>query len=112
MSLLRTNGLPDVSCASTLVLPSGWHHTSWSGLYPVVFDPFQQAFKLTPIGPLPLTCEELHQGGLHSYVPGGSLHQEYGMLPAISSLSDGSDFEVCNFDGVDWILGACLQALG
>jgi hypothetical protein len=98
------SGLPDVSCAPTLVLPPGWQHTAWSGLYPVVFDLFQQAFKLTPVGPLPLTCEELHQGGLQSYVPGGRLHREYGMLPMMSSLSDGSDAEVYNFDGVDWVL--------
>lgn len=98
------NGLPDVSSVPTLHLPPGWHHTSWSGLYPVVFDPFQQAFKITPVGPLPLTCEELHQGGLKDYVPGGRLHREHGMLPMISSFSDGSDAEVYNFDGVDWAL--------
>jgi len=53
---------------------------------------------------MPLTCEELHQGGLHKYVPGGELHPEYGMLPDMLKLSDGSDAEVYNFDGVDWTL--------
>lgn len=98
------NGLPDVSSVPNLVLPPGWHHTSWSGLHPVVFDSFHQIFKLTPVGPLPLTCEELHQGGLQNYAPGGPLHPEYSMLPTMSSLSDGSDVEVFNFDGVDWVL--------
>ena len=98
------NGLPEVSHVPKLVLPIGWKHVTWFGLLPIVFDPYQQAFKLTPVGPLPLTCEELHQGGLHKYVPGGELHPEYGMLPDMRQFSDGSDADVYNFDGVDWTL--------
>ena len=70
----------------------------------MVFDPYQQLFKLTPIGPLPLTCEELQQGGLHDYAPGGKLHPEAGLLPTLLSFSDGSDADVFNFDGVNWTL--------
>ena len=99
-----SNGLPNVSYAPALVLPTGWRQASWSGLLPIVFDPYQQAFKLTPVGPLSLTCEEVHQGGLQDYVPGGKLHPEYGMLPFLSALSDGSDAEIYNFEGVDWKL--------
>ncbi|KAI2476533.1 hypothetical protein Ptr902_12167 [Pyrenophora tritici-repentis] len=98
------NGLPDVKRLPDLVLPMGWKHVSWFGLLPIAFDPYQQAFKLTPVGPMPLTCEELHQGGLHKYVPGGELHPEYGVLPDMLKFSDGSDAEVYNFDGVDWTL--------
>ncbi|KAJ4377160.1 hypothetical protein N0V86_006601 [Didymella sp. IMI 355093] len=98
------NGLPDVSYAPVLTLPPNWRHVSWAGLHPIVFDPSQQGFKLTPVGPMPLTCEEIHQGGLQDYVPGGRLHPEFGMLPIMSSLSDGSDDEVYNFNGVDWKL--------
>lgn len=98
------NGLPDTSYVHTLALPMGWHQACWSGLHPVVFDSYRQAFKLTPVGPLPLTSEEVHQGGLQDYVPGGKLHPEFGMLPLLSKLSDGSDAEVYNFDGVDWVL--------
>lgn len=98
------NGLPDVSHAPILTLPQGWRQACWSGLHPVVFDPYQQAFKLTPVGPLPLTCEEVQQGGLQQYVPGGNLHPEYGLLPVLSSFSDGSDTEVFNFEGVNWKL--------
>lgn len=98
------NGLPDVSLVSTLDLPTGWRQATWCALHPIVFDPYQQAFKLTPVGPLPLTCEELHQGGLWDYVPGGVRHPEAGLLPSLSSLSDGSDAVVFNFEGVDWTL--------
>ncbi|EUC36469.1 hypothetical protein COCCADRAFT_34161 [Bipolaris zeicola 26-R-13] len=98
------DGLPDISRVPKLVLPLNWKHVSWSGLLPIVFDPYRQAFKLTPIGPLPLTCEELRQAGLHKYVPGGELHPEYGLLPDMLKLSDGSDAEVFDFDGVDWTL--------
>lgn len=98
------NGLPDVSLVSALALPVGWRQASWCGLHPVVFDPYQQAFKLTPIGVLPLTCEEVHQGGLQDYVPGGKLHPETGLLPTLTYLSDGSDADVFNFEGVDWTL--------
>ncbi|CAA9960518.1 hypothetical protein PTMSG1_03920 [Pyrenophora teres f. maculata] len=98
------NGLPDIKRFPNLVLPMGWKHVSWSGLLPIAFDPYHQAFKLTPVGPMPLTCEELHQGGLHKYVPGGELHPEYAMLPDMLKFSDGSDAEVYNFDGVDWTL--------
>ncbi|EOA87810.1 uncharacterized protein SETTUDRAFT_108891 [Exserohilum turcica Et28A] len=98
------DGLPDIARVPKLVLPMHWRHVSWAGLLPVVFDPYQQAFKLTPVGPLPLTCEELRQGGLHEYVPGGKLHPEYGLLPDMLKLSDGSDAEVFDFDGVDWTL--------
>jgi hypothetical protein len=97
-------GLPDFALVPKLVLPMGWKQVSWSGLLPIVFDPYRQAFKLTPVGPMPLTCEELHQQGLHKYVPGGELHPEYGMLPDMLKLSDGSDAEVFNFDGADWTL--------
>ncbi|KAI4621798.1 hypothetical protein J4E80_004171 [Alternaria sp. BMP 0032] len=97
-------GLPDFKLVPKLVLPMGWKQVSWSGLLPIVFDPYRQAFKLTPVGPMPLTCEELHQQGLHKYVPGGELHPEYGMLPDMLKLSDGSDAEVFNFDGADWTL--------
>lgn len=98
------NGLPDVSQMPPLALPMGWTHVSWAGLLPVAFDPYRQAFKLTPVGPMPLTCEELQQGGLHRYVPGGDLHPEFGMLPDVLALSDGSDAEVFNFEHVDWVL--------
>jgi hypothetical protein len=98
------NGLPNISHLSALILPTGWRHISWSGLNPVVFDPHHQAFKLTQVGPLPLTSEELHQGGLHNYVPGGKSHPEAGLLPLLSALSDGSDTDIFNFDGVDWAL--------
>jgi hypothetical protein len=99
-----TNGLPDFSRVPKLILPMGWQHVSWAGLLPIAFDPYRQAFKLTPVGPMPLTCEELHQGGLHKYVPGGELHPEFGMLPEMLKLSDGSDAEVFDFEGVDWTL--------
>ncbi|KAJ4321616.1 hypothetical protein N0V94_002815 [Neodidymelliopsis sp. IMI 364377] len=98
------NGLPDISHLPSLILPTGWRHVSWSGLNPVVFDHYHQAFKLTQVGPLPLTSEELHQGGLHNYVPGGKFHPEAGLLPSLSVLSDGSDTDVFTFDGVDWKL--------
>jgi hypothetical protein len=98
-----TDGLPTVFRIAPLVLPMGWRHVSWSGFLPIVFDPYHQAFKLTPIGPLPLTCEEVQQGGLAKYVPGGSEHPEAGMLPDVSPLSDGSN-EHYNFEGVDWVL--------
>lgn len=98
------DGLPDITRVPKLVLPMNWKHVSWAGLLPVAFDPYQQAFKLTPVGPMPLTCEELRQGGLHEYVPGGKLHPEYGMLPDMLKLSDGSDAEVFDFEGVDWTL--------
>lgn len=97
-------GLPDVSQLLSLNVPIGWQHVSWSGLYPVVFDPHHQAFKLTPIGPLPLTSEELHQGGLQKYVPGGSHHPEAGLLPLLLEFTDGSEADVFNFGGVDWTL--------
>ncbi|KAI4699084.1 hypothetical protein J4E81_004975 [Alternaria sp. BMP 2799] len=97
-------GLPDFTLVQKLVLPMGWKHVSWSGLLPIAFDPYRQAFKLTPVGPMPLTCEELHQQGLHKYVPGGELHPEYGMLPEMLKLSDGSDADIFNFDGTDWTL--------
>ena len=98
------NGLPNIAHAPELKLPLGWRHTSWSGLHPVVFDPHQQLFKLTPVGPLPLTSEELHQGGMQDYAPGGKLHPEYGLLPLMCSLGDGSDYEIYNFEGIDWTL--------
>ncbi|UPX09999.1 uncharacterized protein EKO05_0000675 [Ascochyta rabiei] len=98
------NGLPDVSYVPGLILPMGWRQVCWSGLHPVVFDPFRQAFKLTPVGPLPLTCEEVHQGGLQNYIPGGKSHPEFGLLPQMSTFSDGSDHEVFNFEGIDWVL--------
>jgi hypothetical protein len=97
-------GLPDFKLVPQLVLPMGWKHVSWSGLVPIAFDPYRQAFKLTPVGPMPLGCEELHQQGLHKYVPGGELHPEYGLLPDMLKLSDGSDAEIFDFDGVDWTL--------
>ncbi|KAH4905845.1 hypothetical protein HBI80_087060 [Parastagonospora nodorum] len=97
------DGLPNVFRVAPLLLPIGWRHVSWSGFLPIVFDPYQQAFKLTPIGPLPLPCEEVHQGGLAKYVPGGKEHPEAGLLPDIAPLSDGSD-EIYNFEGVDWTL--------
>ncbi|OAL47626.1 hypothetical protein IQ07DRAFT_633943 [Pyrenochaeta sp. DS3sAY3a] len=95
------NGLPDVYKVPNLPLPIGWRHVSWAGLLPIAFDPYQQAFKLTPIGPMPLTCEEVHQMGLDKYVPGGKFHPESGLLPEMMNLSDGSDGEVYNWDGVD-----------
>jgi hypothetical protein len=98
------DGLPDFTRVPKLLLPMGWKHVSWAGLLPIAFDPYRQAFKLTPVGPMPLTCEELHQGGLHKYVAGGELHPEYGMLPEMLKQSDGSDAEVFDFDGVDWTL--------
>jgi hypothetical protein len=98
------DNLPDLTRVPKLLLPVGWKHVSWSGLLPIAFDPYQQAFKLTPAGPMPLTCEELRQGGLHKYVPGGELHPEYGMLPEIVKLSDGSDSEIFDFEGVHWTL--------
>ena len=98
------NGLPDVAQAPKLKLPLGWRHLSWAGLHPIAFDPHQQLFKLTPVGPLPLTSEELHQGGLQEYAPGGRLHPEYGLLPIMSTIGDGSDYEVFNFEGIDWTL--------
>jgi hypothetical protein len=98
------NGIPDVALLSTISLPEGWRHATWCGLHPVAFDPYQQVFKLTPVGPLPLTCEELHQGGLHDYAPGGNSHPEAGLLPTLLSFSDGSDADVFNFDGVNWTL--------
>ncbi|KAJ6199108.1 hypothetical protein J3E72DRAFT_415729 [Bipolaris maydis] len=98
------DGLPDITRVPKLVLPMNWKHVSWCGLLPIVFDPYRQAFKLTPVGPLPLTCEELRQIGLHKYVPGGELHPEHGLLPDMLKLSDGSDAEVFDFDGIDWTL--------
>ncbi|KAH7359786.1 hypothetical protein BKA66DRAFT_573900 [Pyrenochaeta sp. MPI-SDFR-AT-0127] len=98
------DGLPDFSKVPKLILPIGWRHVSWCGLLPIAFDPYRQAFKLTPIGPMPLTCEEVHQMGLHSYVPGGKLHPENGLLPQMIVLSDGSDGEVHNWEGIDWVL--------
>lgn len=95
------DGLPSVFKVPDLMLPMGWKHVTWSSCLPVVFDPYHQAFKLTPIGPLPLTCEEVQQGGLAKYVPGGEEHPEAGLLPNVSFLSDGSD-EVYNFEGIDW----------
>jgi hypothetical protein len=97
------NGLPSIFRIPPLVLPMGWHHVSWSGLLPIVFDPYHQGFKLTPIGPLPLTCEEVQQGGLGNYVPGGSEHPEAGMLPDAAMFSDGSEVTY-NFEDIDWVL--------
>lgn len=97
------DGLPNVFRVAPLLLPIGWRHVSWSGFLPIVFDPYQQAFKLTPIGPLPLPCEEVHQGGLAKYVPGGKEHPEAGLLPDVVPLSDGLDV-LYNFEGVDWTL--------
>jgi hypothetical protein len=97
------NGLPTVFQVPPLVLPMGWRHISWSGFLPIVFDPYHQGFKLTPVGPLPLTCEEVQQGGLAKYVPGGEAHPEAGLLPDVTALGDGSD-EVYNFEDVDWVL--------
>lgn len=99
-----TDGLPDVSKVPKLLLPMGWRQVTWSGLLPVVFDPYRQAFKLTPVGPMPLTSEELHQGGLQKYVPGGAAHPESAHLPQMMDYSDGSDAEVYNWEGVDWVL--------
>jgi hypothetical protein len=96
-------GLPTVFQIPPLVLPMGWRHVSWSGFLPIVFDPYHQGFKLTPIGPLPLTCEEVQQGGLAKYVPGGEEHPETGLLPDVTALSDGSD-ETYNFEDIDWVL--------
>ncbi|KAI8941516.1 hypothetical protein NX059_002731 [Plenodomus lindquistii] len=98
------DGLPDFSKVPKLTLPMGWRQATWCGLLPVVFDPYRQAFKLTPIGPLPLTCEELQQGGLQDFVPGGKLHPEAGLLPEMMRLSDGSVDEVYNWDDIDWTL--------
>ncbi|KAH8702700.1 hypothetical protein GQ44DRAFT_784542 [Phaeosphaeriaceae sp. PMI808] len=98
------DGLPIVFHLPPLVLPMHWRHVSWSGYLPIVFDPNQQAFKLTPIGPLPLTCEEVQQNGLAKYVPGGTEHPEAGMLPDMRLFVDGSDNDKFNFDGVDWVL--------
>ncbi|KAL5114864.1 hypothetical protein ACEQ8H_007241 [Pleosporales sp. CAS-2024a] len=95
--------LPCLVDVSPLLLPMGWRHVTWSGLLPVVFDPYHQAFKLTPMGPLPLTGEEVQQGGLAKYVPGGTEHPEAGLLPDASCLGDGLG-EVFSFDHVDWEL--------
>jgi hypothetical protein len=95
--------LPTVFQVPPLILPMGWRHVSWSGFLPIVFDGYHQAFKLTPIGPLPLTCEEVQQGGLAKYVPGGAAHPKTGLLPDLMALSDGSD-EVYNFEDIDWAL--------
>jgi hypothetical protein len=97
------NGLPTVFQVPPLALPMGWRHISWSGFLPIVFDPNHQGFKLTPVGPLPLTCEEVQQGGLAKYVPGGEAHPEAGLLPDMTTLGDGSD-EIYNFEDVDWVL--------
>jgi hypothetical protein len=97
-------GLPAVLAVPPLVLPLGWRHISWSGLLPIAFDPYHQAFKLTPVGPLPLTCEEVQQGGLAKFVPGGECHPEAGLLPDATTFSDGSDGERYNFEDVDWVL--------
>ncbi|KAH7072095.1 hypothetical protein BKA63DRAFT_474145 [Paraphoma chrysanthemicola] len=97
------NGLPNIHAVPPLVLPMGWRHVTWSSLLPIVFDPNHQAFKLTPIGPLPLTCEEVQQGGLARYVPGGECHPEAGLLPNVTNYSDGSD-QIYNFDDADWVL--------
>ncbi len=99
-----SNGLPDVNQVPKLLLPLGWKHVSWFGLLPIAFDPYLQGFKLTPVGPLPLTCEELQQNGLHRYVPGGELHPETELLPHMVQFSDGSDGEVYNWEGVNWTL--------
>lgn len=96
-------GLPSVFEVPDLVLPMNWRHVSWSGCLPIVFDPYHQGFKLTPIGPLPLTHEEVQQNGLAKYVPGGSAHPEAGLLPDVAPLGDGSD-ETYNFDDIDWVL--------
>lgn len=98
------DGLPDITRMPKFVLPIGWRHVSWSGLLPIAFDPYHQAFKLTPVGPMALTCEEVHQGGLNKYIPGGELHPETAMLPQLMNLSDGSADDVYNWDGVDWVL--------
>jgi hypothetical protein len=98
------DGLPSISHLPPLVLPIGWRHVSWSGLNPIVFDSYHQAFKLTPIGPLPLTCEEVQQGGLHKYVPGGECHPEAGLLPDILVLGDGSEEQEYDLEGIDWVL--------
>ncbi|KAF1850605.1 uncharacterized protein K460DRAFT_423099 [Cucurbitaria berberidis CBS 394.84] len=96
--------LPDLSQVPNLVLPVGWKHVSWSGLLPIAFDPYRQAFKLTPVGPMPLTSEELHQNGLYKYVPGGAVHPETAHLPEMMVFSDGSDVDIYNWEGVDWVL--------
>jgi hypothetical protein len=101
------HNVPDVSQVPKLSLPMGWRQVSWSSLLPIVFDPYHQAFKLTPAGPMPMTSEELQQGGLYRYVPGGDLHPEAALLPHMSLLSDGSDADVYNFKGVDWALPWC-----
>jgi hypothetical protein len=101
------DNLPDTAQVPKLSLPIGWRQVSWSGLLPVVFDPYHQAFKLTPMGPMPLPSEELHQGGLYRYTPGGDMHPETDMLPDMSLFSDGSDADVYNFEGVDCTLPQC-----
>lgn len=104
-SLVPVNdGLPDCARVAPLVLPFGWRQVSWCGLLPIVFDPYQQAFKLTPAGPLPLVHEELLQNGLAKYVPGGELHPETGMLPDMTLWSDGSEGVVYDWPGVSWTL--------
>jgi hypothetical protein len=98
------DGLPTVFQVPPLALPMGWRHVSWSGFLPIAFDPYHQAFKLTPVGPLPLTCEEVQQGGLAKYVPGGEAHPEAGLLPDLAALNDGSVEEIYNFEDLDWVL--------
>lgn len=98
------DGLPTVLALPVLVLPMGWRQVSWAGFLPIVFDPCHQGFKLTPIGPLPLTCEEVQQGGLAKFVPGGECHPEAGLLPDASTYSDGSNGVLYNFEAVDWVL--------
>jgi hypothetical protein len=95
------DNLPDTAQVPKLSLPMGWRQVSWNSLLPIVFDPYYQAFKLTPVGPMPLTSEELQQGGLYRYTPGGDMHPETDMLPDMSLFSDGSDADVYNFEGVD-----------
>jgi len=103
-SIPIVDGLPSVLALPSLVLPMGWRQVTWSGYLPIVFDSYHQAFKLTPIGPLPLTCEEVQQGGLSKFVPGGECHPEAGLLPDANAFSDGSDEDRYNFEGVDWVL--------
>jgi hypothetical protein len=98
------DGLPCISRLPTLALPVGWKHVSWCGLLPIAFDSYHQAFKLTPIGPLPLTSEEVQQGGLAKYVPGGECHPEAGLLPDMRLFSDGSDAEKFDLEGLNWVL--------
>ena len=98
------DGLPSISQLPALALPMGWRHVSWCGLLPIAFDSYHQAFKLTPVGPLPLTSEELQQGGLTKYVPGGECHPEAGLLPDMAMFSDGSDGERFDLEGLDWVL--------